>query len=153
MLQRIRLAVGQRPLVGGTISVLLHVALLLLLFVVPARHKLPQKRGDALIVELPDSTESGARGVPGPSPDVPVPSTPASPPAPKAPPARPTPPARPAAPSPPAQVRPTPKSESRPAQRTVASASQPAPSAEHGDAPTTKSAQQSEVAKSADRPP
>src|SRR5262249_46755506 len=130
MLERIRKALGQRSLVGVAISVLLHVALLLLLFVVPAGHKFSQKRGDALIAELPDSTESGARGIPGPSPDMPVPSAPASPPAPvsppapKAPPARPTPPARQAAASPPAQARPTPKSESRPAPRTVASATQ-----------------------------
>ena len=135
MVVRVRTALRQRP--GAVISVLVHVALVLLLFWVPPGHKSQQKRGDALIVELPD--EPSGKGTPGPSPDSPIPAPP-----------RAAPPARPAAPPPraaPPAPRPAPRSEPRPAPRAVASAPQPPPSSTQGDVPASKSAPQPEEAK------
>ena len=137
MLEPLRAAVRRRPPLGAVISIAVHAVLLLVLFWVPPGHKPVQKRGDALIVELPDLQEPAIHGTPGPSADAPIPAAPEpkARPAPPAPPARPTPPPRT-----PTPARPTPKAEPRQAPRQVASAPQPAPSAERGDAPTMKSA-------------
>jgi TonB family protein len=123
------------------ISLAIHAVLLLALFWVPPGHKATQKRGDALIVELPNLQEPASRGTPAPEGDAPVPARPApkAQPAPPAPQARPTPPARP-----PARV--ASKAEPRPPQRQAATATQPAPSVDRGDAPTAKSAPQADVA-------
>jgi TonB family protein len=131
MLEKISAALCRRPLLGVGLSVVVHAALLMaLLWVHPAR--IPtQKRGDALIVELPNLQESATRGTPGPEADaLPVPAAPAPRPSPP----RATPPTRPTPPTPPPAVaaRPAPKAEARPAPRAVARAQEPAPS-EHGE--------------------
>jgi protein TonB len=142
MLEKIRAALRRKPLLGVGISVVVHAALLMaLLWVHPGRTP-TQKRGDALIVELPNLQEPGGQGTPGPSANEPL--TPVAP-APKAAPARPARP-RPAAvalPAPPAPPR------AAPSPRAVASAPQPPPSTERGDMATTKAAPQptSEAAK------
>jgi TonB family protein len=143
VIERVRTALDRRPPIGVAISVLLHVALILLLFWAPAGHRSAQKRGDALIVELPN--EPSGKGMPGPSPDAPIPA----PPRPKA-------PVRPATPSPrptPPAARQTPKSEPRQAPRAVASAPQPPPSSTQGDVPAAKSAPQPEAVKPAAEKP
>ena len=137
MLEKISAALRRKPLLGVGLSLVVHAALLMaLLWVHPARMP-AQKRGDALIVELPNLEEPASRGTPGPSANEPL--TPVAP-APKAAPARPA-PSRPAAVAPPARPREAP--------RAVASAPQPPPSTERGDMPTTKAAPQptSEAAK------
>jgi TonB family protein len=144
MIAQAREALRRKPLVGVAVSVAIHAALLaVLLFVHPAGTP-SQKRGDALIVELP-SEESG-RGTPGPqanapaTPDLPAPS-------PKAPTLPPAAPARPQAPAPArppaaARAKPAPKAEPRETPRAVASAPQPPPAAQSGDIPAAKSARQ-----------
>src|SRR5438876_8020565 len=134
MIEQLKAAVSRRPVFGIAMSVAVHAVLLLALFWVPPGHKLVQKRGDALIVELPNLQEPGGSGTPGPSPEAPVPAAPAVK-APAAPPARPTPPPRA-----PAVARPAPKAEPRQAPRQVASTPQPPPSAERGDVAAAKSA-------------
>jgi TonB family protein len=142
MIERVRGALRRKPLIGVVVSIAVHAALVLALIGVhPARTPM-QKRGDALIVELPNLDEAAARGTPGPQADAPL--TPAPPaPAPKAPPTRPAPPSRPTPPvppRPPMAARPAPAQKPEP--RAVASAPQPPPAAERGDMPTTKSAPQ-----------
>lgn len=139
MLEKVRAALRRKPLLGVGISVVVHAALLMaLLWVHPAR--IPtQKRGDALIVELPNLQESGGQGTPGPSANEPL--TPVAPTS-KAAPAPPAPPARPAPPRPAAVAPPAPPAPPREAPRAVASAPQPPPSTERGDMPTTKAAPQ-----------
>lgn len=148
MVGRIREALRRRPLLGVLISLAIHVALVLALVGVHPQATPKQKRGDALIVELPNLDEPATPGTPGPQADAaPVPAAPApkAASAPKAPPApaRPT----PAPPKPPVAERPTPKPAPREAPRAAASAPQPPPAAERGDIPTTKSAPQPESAK------
>ncbi|MBI4255517.1 MAG: TonB C-terminal domain-containing protein [Candidatus Rokubacteria bacterium] len=97
--------VRRRPLIGVVGSLLLHLAVLgALLLVAAPGPTYPVKRGEPLIVELPQADEPARRGRPGgpgtpPTPEAPRPATPPAPPAAKpAPP--PTPPAaRPAAPA------------------------------------------------------
>jgi len=140
MIERLRAALSRRPPLGVAISLALHAVLLLALFWVPPGHKPTQKRGDALIVDLPSLDEPANRGTPGSAiNEPPAPAAPAPRPA-----ARPTPPApkTAAAPRVTAPPRSTPKAESREAPRAVARAAQPAPSVERGDAPTAKSAPQ-----------
>lgn len=123
---------SRRPLLGAAISVAVHALLLLALFWVPPGHTPAQKRGDALIVDLPNLDEPANRGTPGPAPN--------EPPAPAAPPPKPS--ARPTPPAPKAAARPAPTAEARDLPRTVARAAQPAPSVERGEAPTAKSVPQ-----------
>ena len=136
MIEHLRETLRRKPLIGVVFSVAIHAALLLLLIGVhPSRPT--QKRGDALIVELPNLPEPANVGTPGPKADAPlVPAPPA--PAPKAPP---TPPAPRARPTPPAPERPTvaakPAVKSEP--RAVPSAPQPAP-VDRGDIPVAKAA-------------
>jgi outer membrane biosynthesis protein TonB len=130
MLEKISAVLRRKPLLGVGLSVVVHAALLMaLLWVHPARTP-TQKRGDTLIVELPNLQESGGQGTPGPSANEPL--TPVVP-VPKAAPARRAPP-RPAAVAPPAPPR--------EASRAVASAPQPLSSTERGDMPTTRAAPQ-----------
>jgi len=138
MLERFREAVRRRPLLGVGISIALHVALLLALVGIHPTGAPKQKKGDALIVELPNLDEPASAGTPGPqaaAPPVPAAPAPPSRPTPPAPPARPTPPvpARPPVAAPPA---PAPKS----APRAVASAQQPPAVSERGDMPAAKAA-------------
>jgi len=137
MLEKISAVLRRKPLLGVGISVVIHAGLLAaLLWVHPARTPM-QKRGDALIVELPNLQEPASRGTPGPSLD-----EPASPAAPKASPTPPSPPpARPTPPRPSVAARPTPAPREAP--RAVASVPKPrsAPS-EIGDTPTTKATPQ-----------
>src|ERR1051326_7557402 len=78
MIERLRVGVRNRPLVGITLSVLVHVLLVLALFWVPPGRSAVQKRGDALIVELPDLQGESGRGTPGPAAgEAPVPAEPA----------------------------------------------------------------------------
>src|SRR5438132_14040294 len=120
MIERARAAMGRRPFIGITLSVLVHALLMLALFWVPPGRSSVQKRGDALIVELPDLQGESGRGTPGPAAgETPVPAEPA----PKTPPSRPAPPARPTPPAPraPAVARPAPPSaEPRETSRAVA---------------------------------
>jgi len=143
MIGQLREALRRKPLVGVVVSIAVHLALVLALIGVhPARTPV-QKRGDALIVELPSLAESGNAGTPGPERDATL--TPAAPaPEPKAPPARPTPPAPP---RPPAAARPAPeRATPRETPRAVASAPQPPATAEPADTPATKPAAPSETA-------
>ena len=57
---------GVMVLLLGT-QMAVHLALLLMLFGVPAGQKLAQKRGDALIVDLPSLDEPANAGTPGPA--------------------------------------------------------------------------------------
>ena len=139
MIEQLRLAVRRRPLLGAAISVAVHASLLLALFWVPPGHTPAQKRGDALIVDLPNLDEPAKPGTPGPAPN--EPSAPAAP-APK-PSAQPTPPTPRTAAAPRAKAaRPAPAADARDVPRAVASAAQPAPAVEQGEAPTAKSAPQ-----------
>ena len=140
MIERVRAAVSRRPLLGAAISLAVHAVLLLALLWVPPGHKPAQKRGDALIVDLPNLDEPANRGTPGPAVDEPpAPAAPAPRPA-----ARPAPPTPKAVPAPriPAPARSMPNTGPRDAPRAVARAAQPAPSAERGEAPTAKSVPQ-----------
>src|SRR5438477_8757101 len=106
MIERLRAALSRRPPLGVVISLAIHAVLLFVLFWVPPGHKVTQKRGDALIVELPSLQEPAMHGTPGPGADAPIPAAPE----PKARPTPPAPPARPALPPrTPAPARPTPK--------------------------------------------
>src|SRR5688500_17849172 len=137
MIEQLRLAVSRRPPLGAAISVVVHALLLLALFWAPPGQTPAQKRGDALIVDLPNLDEPANRGTPGPAPN--EPSAPAAP-APK-PSAQPTPPTPPSAAAPRATAaRPAPPGEARDVPRAVARVAQPAPSVEQGEAPTAKSA-------------
>src|SRR6266851_30713 len=127
MIERVREALRRKPLIGVAFSIAVHAALLLALLWVHPTRTATQKRGDALIVELPNLDEPASRGTPGPQADAPL--SPAFP-APTAAPSRPTPAVRPTPPvpsRPPATVRPAPAAEPREARRTVASAPQPSP--------------------------
>ncbi|HYE93868.1 MAG TPA: TonB family protein [Terriglobales bacterium] len=141
MIERVRVALRQRPVIGAAISLAFHLALVLALFWTPPGSGPKHKRGDALIVELPDPNDSALRGTPGPAADaVPAPAAPA---AKEAPAPRPTPPARAAAPPRPAvAAKPTPKAEPREVPRAVATAPQPQGPAprDQGDLPAPKPA-------------
>jgi protein TonB len=137
MIERVREALRREPLIGVVFSIAVHAVLLLALLWVHPTRTATQKRGDALIVELPNLDEPASRGTPGPQADAPL-----SPAASTAPPSRPTPAVRPTPPRPPATARPAPAAEPREARRAVASAPQPTPTAERGDMPAVKSAPQ-----------
>src|SRR5688572_21866948 len=123
MIEQLRLAVSRRPLLGAAISVAVHGALLLALFWVPPGHTPAQKRGDALIVDLPNLDEPANRGTPGPAPnEPPAPATPA--PTPSARPAPPTPKAAPPSRAP-TPARPAPTADACDVPRAVAGAAQP----------------------------
>jgi outer membrane biosynthesis protein TonB len=150
MIEYLRGTLRQRPVLGVAFSVAIHAALLLLLIGVHPARTPQQKKGDALIVELPSLQEPATSGTPGPraneTPTPAAPVTPPTPPAPPAPRARPTPPAVPPRP----QVAAPPKVEPR----AVPSAPQPPP-VERGDVPVAKAAPQPapEIPKAAPAPP
>ena len=155
MIAQAREALRRKPLVGVVASIVIHAALLVALLWVHPASKSTQKRGDALIVELPSSPESG-RGTPGPQADAPAtPDPPARAPAPRAPsmpqpaPARPRPPAPV---RPPAPERPAPRAEPRETPPRVASPPQAPPAAETGDIPAAKSAPQAPTEAAAAQP-
>ena len=143
MIERVWTALRRRPLFGIAISVAIHVALVLALFWVPSGQVRPQKRGDALIVELPNLDEPSGRGTPGPvAGAAPVPAAPEAARQPPAPPARPTPPATPRTP---VAARPAPAAP-QPKPTAVARAPQPPPRAAEGDMPAPKAAPQTAAA-------
>jgi outer membrane biosynthesis protein TonB len=150
MIEYLRRALRERPLLGVAFSVAIHAALLLLLIGVHPARTSQQKKGDALIVELPSLQEPATSGTPGPqASETPTPAAPATrptPPAPPAPRARPTPPPVPPRP----QVAAAPKAEPR----AVPSAPQPPP-VEGGDVPVAKAAPQPapETPRAAPAPP
>jgi TonB family protein len=142
--------VRDEPLIGIALSILLHVALIVLIVYMGGPALQPSvKRGEPLFVELPEIKDQAPRGnpaarTPGP-PALPAPE-PLRPPAPVAqptPPARPTPPAprvaeaRPKAPEPPrvASTRPSEPVRDRPAP-----AEKPAPRPSEPPAPDAKNA-------------
>jgi TonB family protein len=145
MLEALRAALRRKPFAGAVISLAIHAVLLVLVFYVHPKASPTQKKGDALIVELP-TLESGG-GTPGPSADAPTPA----PPAPKAPPTPPAPPAPKAPPRPPVAAKPTPAAPPRETPRPVASAPQPA---ERGEIPAPRPAPQTaEAPRPAPEPP
>ena len=79
MIEYLRGTLRRKPLIGVVFSIAIHAVLLLLLIGVhPSRPA--QKRGDALIVELPNPQESARAGTPGPQVDAPlVPARPGDP--------------------------------------------------------------------------
>jgi TonB family protein len=151
MIEHVREALRRKPLIGVVISILVHLGLLLALTGVHPTRPAAPKRGDALIVELPNPDDTASRGTPGPAAGAPLlPDPPAKAPAPRpAPTVRPSPPA----PARPQTARPAPQPEPRQVPRAVATLPQAPPAAEHGDLPATKSAPQPEVAKPASEPP
>ena len=126
MIARVRAALGQRPVIGAVLSLLVHLALIVTLVWTPMPSAPGQKRGDALIVELPNVNEPANVGTPGPEPNAapirgasepkpaPAPRAPAPPRPPAAAPPRPPAVARPPAPPAPS---PAPKMAARPAER------------------------------------
>ena len=141
MIERIRAALRQRAWLGVGISLLVHLALVLALLWAPPGRAPGQKRGDALIVELPNLDEPANRGTPGPAPDA------APAPAASAPPARTAPPASRPPSRPPAAARPpAPKAEPRETPRAVAKAPD-IPRAERGDVPAPAPATPAESAR------
>jgi len=143
--------VRDEPLVGIALSVLLHLALLVLIVYMggPAM-KQSVKRGEPLFVELPEIKDQAPRGnpaarTPGP-PALPTPEPP-RPPAPQAqpvPPARPTPPAPRVAESRPKAAEPPRVASTRPAEpvreRSAPPADKPAPRPPEAPAPDAKNA-------------
>jgi outer membrane biosynthesis protein TonB len=135
MLGRLRETLRQRPPVGACISLAIHLLLIALIVGDNPARTTHQKKGDALIVELPKLDEPANAGTPGPQADAPL--LPAAPPQRASAPPAPPKPSVPAKPAPPAE-KPIP----REAPRAVANAPKPAP-AERGDIPLPKPTPQS----------
>ncbi|HEY3066196.1 MAG TPA: TonB family protein [Methylomirabilota bacterium] len=129
-----------RPGVGIAISLLIHAAVVAALLLAPKGQTTPQvKRGEPLIVELPNIPEPAPKGNPSarsPAPPAPTAARPAPPPVPAVRPAPPAPPRVAAAPPTPAPAPPAPAPVTPPSPPVATPAPPaPAPAAEPAPAP------------------